>query len=178
MNAAPSVRRHSGEDPTGTAKRHFAKDDRPDDPLVGAASERAGQMDHGDEQKHHDAEEQARPAHSDLGGDAQGRGDKGSADGIDPERAPRHVRRHETRNEARTQEVQRAKDREGSGETHVAKRDDFVQAAGVGDVVFRRQPPDHEKREAGDAHTGHRRRRVEDLGEHVAIVGLQRHGCG
>ena len=72
---APSVHRVSRKNPAGAAERHLAEDDHPDDSVVRVA-QRSGEMDHGDEQKHHDAEQQAGPAHPDFGGDAQGRGEQ------------------------------------------------------------------------------------------------------
>ena len=67
-----------GKKPGSAAEGHLAEDNGPADP-VAMTGDRLREMNHGHEEKHHDAEEQAGPAHLNRGGDAQRGGQQGAA---------------------------------------------------------------------------------------------------
>ena len=111
-----------------------------------------GKMDHGDEEEHHESEEQRGPAHGDSGGNAQRCGDQGAADEICPEQMPGHEGGDSVLDELSGGEMFGAEDRERNGETQVGQGDDFVEAAGLGDLAFCGQDADEKKNDASSAH--------------------------
>jgi hypothetical protein len=150
--------RAAREDQGSPAEGHLAEDDRPDDPVAGPAH-RPGKMDHRDEEKHHETEHQGGPPHSDVGGDAEGRGDQRTAHEAGPEHPPRHVGRHDAHDEVRAREMERPEDGQRNGEAERSQGHDPMEAAGRRDLAPRGYQADHERRGSGGAHreggTGH-----------------------
>ena len=122
-------------------------------------------MDHGHKKKHHDAKQQARPAHLNFCGNAEGRGQQRTADEIGPEQTPGHVGGHDEHDESCGREMLRAEDRQGDGETQIAQGYELVQAGSPGDIGPGGPQRNKEKQDAGAAHRNRRPRDLKECGQ-------------
>ena len=80
--------RDSGQNPAGTAKRHFPDNDRRWESAAGG--DRSREMQHRHKKEHHGSQQQAGPPRLALGGNAQRCGDQRKADEIYPKHTSLH----------------------------------------------------------------------------------------
>ena len=152
------------EKPGARAEGQFADGQDPSKPVSGVL-ESARDVHHRHKTKHRDAEQQAGPAHQNFCGNAQRRGQQRKAEEIGPKQRPRHVRGHHGHEGFCGREMQGAEDRQGCGETQIAQGYDFVEAAGLRDIVPGSPQRNEENQDAGAAHRKHRARDFKECGE-------------
>jgi hypothetical protein len=129
MNLLPG-HRISRKNPPAAAERHLAQHKSPAKSIV-EVGQRSGEIHHRHEEKHHDSEEQARPAHLNFCGNAQRSGQQSNADEIGPEDGPGHKLGHQLRDASGSREMLRAEDRQRQSEKEIAECGDLIEAASL-----------------------------------------------